>query len=263
MDIRVQARLDLARALRLEVQSSARTAATNTVGRMIFVEGAPATGGGWDWGLTWTIVGAVAGSLALIGVFVTFVGYRRQFPKRRMAFGFESRSLLRPHDLPRGDLEVRVRGTVLDEPHFVELQIWSESRADIPSASFDAGHPITLDVLADNVIPVLSWGEIGVDVATRPDGRGVTVTIAPQLIRKRAHVSMTLMSDGAPRVEPSSSLIDIPLVKKYDSADRLERPGIINFYIRLFRTRWFVWSAFVYLALVVSGLIYLVLQLAG
>ncbi len=194
---------------------------------------------GWDWTLFWTIVGASAGSLALIGVLVAVVAYRRQFPKRRMAFGYDSRSLLRPHALPRGDLEVRIQGTVLAEPHFVELDVWSESRADIPSTSFDAQQSITFNVRAENVVPGWSAGAIEIDIEPLADGQGVRVSVAPQLIRKHARATVTFVTDGEPSIKHKSPLIDIPLVKKYDSSDRYERPTLLGVYRRMFKSRWF------------------------
>lgn len=205
----------------------------------------------WDWGLMWAIVNAVVGSLALIGVAVALVAYRRQFPKRRVAYGYDSRSLLRPHGLPQGDLEVRIQGTVVGEPHFVELQLWSESRADIPSDSFDAKQPITFDVRAENVVPGWSAGEVAVDIVPLASGDGVQVVVAPQLIRKRGRATVTFVTDGKPTIESKSPLIDIPLAMEYDSSERDSRPTLLWAFRRLLNRRFFRIFIAVYLVAVV------------
>ncbi len=62
---------------------------------MILAEGATSSSSaGIDWVLFWTVVAAVVGALALIGVAFTILQYYRDHPKRRIEWDYSSRKLM-------------------------------------------------------------------------------------------------------------------------------------------------------------------------
>ncbi len=95
--------------------------------------------------LFWTVVAAVVGALALIGVGYQVVGYYREHPRRRLEYVVRTTRMVPHHDHVE-ELEVFVRKIKIEDPHIVSVKIISNSRADIPSTAFVAGKPIVIRV---------------------------------------------------------------------------------------------------------------------
>lgn len=187
-----------------------------------------ATGGGWDWVLFWTIIAAIVGALALIGVVVAIIAYRRQFPKRAVEYSVEVRPLVE-RSLPEGTIEVRANGTAMADPHFVGFNVWSNSRADIPSASFDAGRPIVFEVTAlSTVVVQITTHDLDLELETS-DGNS-SIRLPAQLIRAASRAEITLVCDGKPEITPQSPLIDIPVaVNDPDEVESAHGPVVRRF----------------------------------
>jgi len=151
------------------------------------------------------------GLLGAVGGLIALLTYRRQFPKRRIQFSVSWSPLLNKDgdEAHVGDLEVTVRGTPLFDPYVGVLRVYSNSRADIPSSSFDAGSPLTFDFRT----PLFS--------TSTPDpadlkwsANGTRIEIPAQLIRKKSGLIATLIVEGKPSaVHVESPLVDIDVQK--------------------------------------------------
>lgn len=185
----------------------------------------------------WTVVGAVAGVLALIGIVIGVVTYRRQFPKRELQYEVETFPLLRAYSHPASGLTVHLDGRPITEPHVVRVRVSSRSRADIPSGSFDSGAPIKFE--SSKPIVVTGWtaksdSSIGLEIGA---GRAVTeFSIPAQLIARKASGSMSGIAEGQPAVTVASkSLIDIDITR----ISRSQNPTVKS-YKMLRAGLWFV-----------------------
>lgn len=175
--------------------------------------GVSAESGVWDWGLFWAIVAAVVGALALIGVVYAVVGYYRDHPKRQLEYTVSSRRLV--ESTPKAPLEVRVSGIDVPNPYLVEFRLVSNSRADIPSSSFDAGKGLSIRVQPGGAFVLGDGGARG-QIETN-GGRGdgwdwAEFDVHPQLIRKESRLELDFISNGPPGVRVTSPLIDVPVV---------------------------------------------------
>lgn len=166
----------------------------------------------FDWSLAWTIVAAIVGALALVGVVYAVVGYYRDHPKRQLEYKVRGRRLVQ--STPRATLEVKVNGIEVRDPHLVEFRLVSNSRADIPSAAFDAGRSLTIRVEPGSAVVVGDIADKGI-MTTGGDGNGrewEQFDIGPQLIRSGSTLSLDFISSGPPTISVSSPLIDVPVV---------------------------------------------------
>jgi len=164
----------------------------------------------------WTIAGVIIGALGVVAaVYFGIRMLRKQFPKRELRYTVRVIPLLSGGVATRhSDLKILLRGEELSEPYAVTVALESRSRADIPSASFDAERPISVkstkpmhvssgSLVADDTIGFTPPG-------TAISGKGATiVVIPPQLIRPKAFGFINAVTDGKPEITVESSLIDI------------------------------------------------------
>lgn len=179
----------------------------------MWVSEATETSGGWDWVLFWTVVAAVVGALALVGVVFAVIGYYRDHPKRQLEITIKSRRLVQ--STSKVTLEVKVGGIDVPDPYLVEVRLASNSRADIASSTFDAGRNLKIRVQPGGAF-VLGEGRAdgGIQVSGA-HGEGwdqAEFVIAPQLIRKGSTLALDFISNGTPNVMVDSPLIDVPVV---------------------------------------------------
>ncbi|MGU3358668.1 hypothetical protein ACLBWJ_15545 [Microbacterium sp. M4A5_1d] len=159
-------------------------------------------------GVVWAIVGV---AVTVIVGFYTVITYYRANPKRRLEYAVEVvRLVAAPTAIE--NLDVRVNGLQIQDPHLVTLRLFSNSRADIPSGSFDDGRPLVFRVEPGGAL-LLSETDDGIRFGGS-SGHGfewATFPITPQLIKKRASGSITFVSAGKPRIviEDRAPLIDI------------------------------------------------------
>lgn len=182
----------------------------------------------WDWSLTWNIVAAVVGILTLVGVIYAVIGYYRDHPKRSIEYTVRVRQLVQA--VPMGMLEIKAGDTVFTNPYFCELQLVSNSRADIPSSAFDAGRLLSFGVRSEEVVLLeqKSTGGLTISKSSKNQVGPTVLAIKPQLIRKRASAVVTLLSNGKPSLTISSPLIDIPITNVTD------RPAKVNLFLAWF-----------------------------
>ncbi len=158
--------------------------------------------------LLWTVVGVAIGAIAAV---YTAVTYYRANPKRRLEFAVEVvRLVSAPTEIK--NLDVRLNGLQIPDPHLVTLRVFSNSRADIPSDSFDAARPLVFRVEPGGAL-LLSKADGGIHI---DGGEGLgfewaNVPVRPQLIKKRTSGSITFVSSGKPEIRllGGSPLIDI------------------------------------------------------
>ncbi|MGC5225387.1 hypothetical protein ACPW96_22720 [Micromonospora sp. DT81.3] len=183
--------------------------------------GAAAT---FDWAAFWGLLAVV---VAVVGIAITFVTYRKQFPKRRLVFRAQATPLLAAHPVA-AQLAVSYQGTPLTNPHLVRVVIRSSSRADIASKAFDDERPIRFQITpAPFVLSETDSSDktIGITWSSNSGFVGAgDALIAPQLIRRHAEGEFIAITDGPPEINPENSLIDISLVKVARSDARAQLP---------------------------------------
>jgi hypothetical protein len=147
----------------------------------------------------------------VIGVATVLVAYVVGFPKRRLLYAMPVLAplLSAPADV-QGDLELRRHGTVLTDPHLLEIRLVARGRKDIPSSAYDSGEPIRFDVGARIVELLRSTSDPQSDPLPKYAFNGTTLTIGPSRIGKRQIIAFTLLTDGErPCLTCQSSLIDV------------------------------------------------------
>ena len=152
-----------------------------------------------DWTIFWAIIAVL---LAAAGLAVSGFIYRRQNPKRKLRYGLSQSQLLR---VASNQIKILFEDKVVHNAYSTALYIYSESRADIGSNSFDSGRPLIFD-FGDDIISasVTSRNSLEYEI------EGSVLRIPPQLIRKRTGASFTLIHDGRTRLcIVSNPLIDI------------------------------------------------------
>ncbi|RPE78961.1 MULTISPECIES: hypothetical protein [unclassified Frondihabitans] len=175
-----------------------------------------------DWGIFWAIVGA---SVTAVGVVVAVVIFRRQTPKRSLAYFGKSGRLVA---IRSDSFKVLYRDVAVAEPFLTIGTVESRSRADIGSASFDGGMPVSFDFAAD----VLEGSfQVTGKLSALPTARGFQ--ILPQKIARGASAEFSFVTDGRPgRASVTNSLLDIAVQRvvpgaRSKSLERLPRVAAI------------------------------------
>jgi hypothetical protein len=117
------------------------------------------------------------------------------------------------------DLQVTLRGQVLDDPHVVQLQVESRSRRDIRGTDFENGMPLKLDLGTPilNLVTVDTGGSEMPDIKVQTES--TMVSIGPGLIKKGQIISVGLLTD-------SPVLLTCPNPQIADVVVRQRRPDL-------------------------------------
>ncbi|WP_344606919.1 hypothetical protein [Streptomyces glaucus] len=153
----------------------------------------------------WTAAGvAVALVVGCGGVWAAF---RAAHPRRRLTYTVSHRPLVHRHI--GGNLEVRRNGTLLTDPHLVEVVLTNPGRRDIASTAFDGGEPLRVD-LAVPYLEVLRT-ESSPSSAQLPPARvhGSVLSVGPGRIGCGTTISYLLLVDTAPTYTCRHSLLDV------------------------------------------------------
>jgi len=215
-----------------------------------------------DWALLWGVVGAVAGTLALIGVPYSIVAYHRGNPKRRLEYWVESTRLVAAASGKIKNLDIKVQGVDVSDPYLNTLVLVSNSRADIPSSAFDGAKPILVKITKGGALQL--EGDEPSDGIKVSGGRGegfewAEHSIPPQLIRKQAEGRLIFVSSGPPTVELEFPLIDIETRRLTPAQVHARQP-----YARRARRRaWLLMAAFPIVLLLAWGVPTLIQLLSG
>jgi hypothetical protein len=157
----------------------------------------------------WAAAGVVVA--LLVGVAASAVAYVVGFPKRRLLYGMPVMTpLLSTEADVKGDLELRRHGTLLADPHVLEIRLIGRGRKDIPSSAYDSGQPIRLDVGARIVKLLQSTSDPQSDRVPKAAVHETSLTIGPSRIGRRQVITYTLLADGErPHLTFQSDLIDV------------------------------------------------------
>jgi hypothetical protein len=146
--------------------------------------------------MTIEVTGLALSFLAVVIAALEFID-RRISSRRLLTYGvlLAAPLLHAPIDI---DPQLRVvrRGKTLANPHVIELRIVNHGRRDLPSADFDNGNPLRLD-LGTKIVTLLG-------TAFEPQGspnltvlaKGKVLEIGPGLIRKRMEMRFIVLVEG-------------------------------------------------------------------
>lgn len=169
----------------------------------------------FDSGTFWTAVGSLAGAAALLIAAVSSI--RAYFLARRTIIYSVAASfpLISYYPGVTQALKVLHDDKELVDPYVLEIQLASKARRDIPSASFDQGQPLRVDV----GVPIISLNKIDVIRKSDPKPKveidGATLKIGPSLIRKRQEITLAVLVDGPDaRLSCQSPIIDVRMRRK-------------------------------------------------
>jgi hypothetical protein len=201
-----------------------------------------------DWGLFWSVIGAIAGIGGVVtAIIVGAITLKRQFPKRKLEWWVESTRLVPARNaLPIEALDIKINGVEVADPYLNTLTIVSNSRADIPTSSFDNGSSIK--------IKMTEGGALQLESDNAPDGIKVTgghgegfewaeFGIAPQLIRRRAEGRFVFVSSGPPTIDIEFPLIDIQTSRLTDAQAIARRPEVRRERLKYNLALGFIWLA--------------------
>ncbi|SCF23805.1 hypothetical protein GA0070558_1772 [Micromonospora haikouensis] len=179
-----------------------------------------------QWYESGTFWSAAVGTLvAVLGLIVgPLIARRVQEARRRLLFSMPTATpLIRTTRFSAANLEVRHDGKPLSHPHVLEIRLTCQGRHDIPSAMFDGGQPLRLDVGVP-IINVLDTNS-SPDTAPHPEwaADGTAITIGPSLIKKNQTITFALLVDGPdPQLTcPHPPLIDVDVQPGFS-----EPPGL-------------------------------------
>lgn len=142
------------------------------------------------------IVTIIFGCVAVVGVVIGFLAYRKQNPKKIVEYRINVLSLMRNTASLSNRLEVSFDEKKVSDPHLVEVSIRATGRMDIRRADFDGGLPLEFD--------------LGSEVVRTDDDtngevfrlRGNFLEFMPNLIpRKHGEFSTSFLCSGRPNVK--------------------------------------------------------------
>lgn len=169
-----------------------------------------------------TLIGWALGALGVaVAIIIGVVMYRRQFPKRRLEWSLSSRRLIFAEPF-NADVTVIVDSLPVEDPYVNTFVIRSDSRADIPSASFDGNKPTRIRMEPGGALQIGAPTSSGIEISGG-HGEGfewAEFFIEPQLIRQGSGAQLEFVTSGPPRVEVHSPLIDIDVRQVATPAER-------------------------------------------
>ena len=147
----------------------------------------------------------------LVGVPVVWLTWRLVFARMRLSY-----SVLQTPLMERSKFGSQLRVIYgegeherqLNRARVVRLRFVSRSVRDIPTAAFDDGTPLIVD-LGTPVLAILGDQELTQQPGSSMVTMGNQVHIMPRLIRKRQIITINMLVDGEPRVRVISPLIDV------------------------------------------------------
>jgi hypothetical protein len=140
-----------------------------------------------------------------------------------MVYAMEVSIPLIPYPEVSRELMILQDGKKLSDPYVLEIKLASKARRDIPSASFDQGKPLRLDVGVPIITLNKTWSFPESAVMPRVEIDGTALRIGPDLIHKRQTMIFSVLVDGVDaRLNCQSPLIDVRLRRENQYQARLE-----------------------------------------
>jgi hypothetical protein len=162
----------------------------------------------------------------IFGVLALWVTYRVAFPRNRILYGIPSvTSLVDTSAIAGGTLEILYQGQTLSDPKLIEVWLVNSGQKDIPSADFDNGAPIELELST----PILGVLDVLSGASTTPvppmTVSGSRILVGPALLRKNHRLRYRILIDGPdPTLTCKCSITDIDISQKStDNLDTLAR----------------------------------------
>jgi hypothetical protein len=153
----------------------------------------------------WAAAGVAAA--VLVGLGAIWAMFRSAHPRRRLHYTVRaSRLVPRPMD---GGLEIRRNGTLLTDPHYVEVVLANPGRRDIPSGAFDRGEPFWVDLQVTYLELVRTESSPGSARVPQARVSGSHLSIGPGLISSGATITYLLLVDTEPAYHCHHSLVDV------------------------------------------------------
>lgn len=176
-------------------------------------------------GTFWAASGTLAG--IVVGVISIYVIWRQGNPVRSLRYGMSSAALLpgATQKMP-GTLEVTWDGSVVQDPHVLELTLVSRGRRDIAGEDFD-NQPLQFKVGA-RILAVLKTSCSPEPMAFHAFSLdGDVFKVGPGLIVRRQTITFTLLADGPHPVlsSPTEALRDVKLGKLSAESSRRRLHG--------------------------------------
>lgn len=150
----------------------------------------------------------------IIGAAVPVWLHRRENPAREIRYGVESSRLI---DLAMTDgaaPSVRFYGREVSDPYKATVRVWSAGRADVPSAAFDSGKPLVVDMGAPIIAGTFRSGtsRTGLSFTQLSD---CEVGIGPGLLPKDFDLTFEALLEVQPQVSIRSPLIEVAVVPEH------------------------------------------------
>lgn len=143
---------------------------------------------------------------------------RKRNPKREFTYSVEPAPLVNSRATGLDKLSVAYDGRTVIKPYLVTVSISSTGRADIPSANFDGGKPVRIDLQ----VPILAEVSQRANLDT-VDGRleragASVIELAPTLLPKGYALRASFICEGAPNSTFKIPLHDITLRRDVPAA---------------------------------------------
>lgn len=139
--------------------------------------------------------------------FITWLLRRSRFPKNELWYELTSTPVL---NVQGSGVELSIDGHPLQVPFQATLHVWSTGTADMPTAAFDDGVPITFTLDRPMLGKVTITETPGSNVDTKVDGDR-TVIFGPGLVRKNYRGSWSFITEGIATIQDAHALFDATL----------------------------------------------------
>ncbi|MFB8369805.1 hypothetical protein ACFC25_10630 [Pseudarthrobacter sp. NPDC055928] len=166
----------------------------------------------WLW-----LIGIV---IAVVGIVIGFAVARRYGTRRRrLLFTWDAVQLMPGTGLAPGVLQVSYSGVPVTDPYLVQITLKNIGPADIASADFDDKRNLRIS-FPNGYLTMVSAHSSGVtpSILCSPN----CIEIAPVLLRRQSSISLDVLVDGPPKIDPLSSPLVNTDVVKVDAAARAQ-----------------------------------------
>ncbi|WP_156365955.1 hypothetical protein [Nocardiopsis sp. NRRL B-16309] len=171
----------------------------------------------------------VSAAAATVAIPVSVFAARHWGTRRnKLAFQYSLTPLISVEEIRTpsgGNIEVRVNGRTIHEPHIVTLQLSNVGPRDITSSHFDSGKPlrfvfdkvdyardVVMDGQRDNTEEIKASMTIAGEAGTGKIKPGTAeMTVGPILLQVGASLTFNILTSGRPKISIVNSLVDTDL----------------------------------------------------
>ncbi|MEV0170541.1 hypothetical protein AB0I00_05365 [Streptomyces sp. NPDC050803] len=164
-----------------------------------------ASGAFYTDGTFWSAAGVAVA--VLVGLGAIWAMFRSTHPRLRLNYTVLHGPLV-PLRMD-GGLEIRRNGTLLTDPHYVEVVLTNPGRRDIPSGAFDRGDPFWVHLDVSYLEVLRTESSPGSTRVPQAQVYGSHLSIGPGLISCGTTITYVLLVDTAPAYNCHHSLVDV------------------------------------------------------